>query len=230
MPHLADDPAVDVVVVRGTPGGPFSAGADIAEFTVDGAGADLVDPTTALAISEGFRETLDAVAAIPRLTIAAITRYALGGGCELAMACDLRVLGESAKLGQPEILLGIIPGGGGTQRLARLVGPARAKDIIITGRQVGAEEALAIGLADRVVPDDEVFSAARALAAEAARGPVVAHAMAKHAIDDGLDGPLAAGLTLESELFAQVFATADATAGVRSFLADGPGKATFSGS
>jgi enoyl-CoA hydratase/carnithine racemase len=224
---LTDDPPGAVVVWGGEK--IFAAGADIAEFTLDGAGEALVDPATALAISEGFRDALDAIAAIPRLTIAAVTRYALGGGCELALACDLRVVGASARFGQPEILLGIIPGGGGTQRLTRLVGPSRAKDMIVTGRQVGAEEALAIGLADRVVPDDEVFSAARALAADAARGPVLAQALAKRAIDEGLQGTLATGLTLESELFGQVFATADATTGVRSFLTDGPGKATFAG-
>jgi enoyl-CoA hydratase/carnithine racemase len=225
---LTADPPGAVVVWGGEK--IFAAGADIAEFTVDGAGEALVDPAQAAAISEGFREALDAVAAIPRLTIAAITRYALGGGCELAMACDLRVVGAGARLGQPEILLGIIPGGGGTQRLTRLVGPARAKDIVITGRQVGADEALAIGLVDRVVPDEEVFATAHALAADAARGPVLAHAMVKRAIDEGLDGALPAGLSLESELFGRVFATSDATAGVKSFLAEGPGKATFTGS
>src|SRR5207302_7961562 len=113
-----------------------------------------------------FRATLDAVAAIPRVTIAAVAGYALGGGCELAMACDFRVAADTAKFGQPEILLGIIPGGGGTQRLTRLVGPARAKDIILTGRQVAADEALRIGLADRVVPAEELLAAALELAAQ----------------------------------------------------------------
>jgi len=224
---LAADPPGAVVFWGGEK--IFAAGADIAEFTVDEGGEALVDPSEALAISERFRAALDAVAAVPRLTIAAVSRYALGGGCELALACDLRVCGESARFGQPEILLGIIPGGGGTQRLARLVGPARAKDMILTGRQVGSEEALSIGLVDRVVSDEDVFSAARELAAEVARGPVLAQAAAKHAIDEGLGGPLSAGLTLESEQFAQVFASADAAAGVRSFLTEGPGKATFTG-
>jgi enoyl-CoA hydratase/carnithine racemase len=224
---LSADPPGAVVVWGGEK--IFAAGADIAEFTAGGAGEELIDPAAAIAVSEGFRAALDAVAAIPRLTIAAVTRYALGGGCELALACDLRVCGASARFGQPEILLGIIPGGGGTQRLPRLVGPARAKDLIITGRQVDAEEALRIGLVDRVVPDAEVFTAAHALAAEAARGPVLAAAIAKRAIDEGLEGDLPAGLSLESELFGQVFATSDATAGVRSFLTSGPGKATFTG-
>ena len=152
-------------------------------------------------IGDLFLRALNAVAAIPRATIAAISGFALGGGCELALACDFRVASERARLGQPEILLGIIPGGGGTQRLPRLVGPARAKDIIFTGRQVGAEEALAIGLVDEVVPPDEVLDRALAKAAELAKGPVVAHGLAKRAIDQGLDITLNGGLDLEQQLF-----------------------------
>jgi len=203
-------------------GGPriFAAGADIAEF----GGTE-----EARRVGRHFLGTLDAWATIPRVTIAAVNGFALGGGCELALACDLRVAADDARFGQPEILLGIIPGGGGTQRLPRLVGPSRAKDMVLTGRQVPADEALRIGLADRVVPAADVRDAALAWAAELARGPLVAQALAKRAIDDGLDGPLAAGLELEQELFGEVFATEDAGAGVRSFLADGPGKATFSG-
>jgi enoyl-CoA hydratase len=203
-------------------GGPriFAAGADVAEFG---------GTQEARRVGRHFLGTLDAWATIPRVTIAAVNGFALGGGCELALACDLRVAGDDARFGQPEILLGIIPGGGGTQRLPRLVGPSRAKDLVLTGRQVPADEALSIGLADRVVPATEVREAALAWAAEFARGPLVAHALAKRAIDEGLDGPLAAGLELEQELFGEVFATADAGAGVRSFLAYGPGRATFSG-
>src|SRR5829696_2363654 len=126
--------------------------------------------------------------------IAAITGYALGGGYELALCADFRLLGASAKIGQPEIQLGIIPGAGGTQRLARLVGPAKAKDLVFTGRHVGAEEALDIGLADAVVPDDEVYSTAVAMAHKFAAGPPLALAAAKKAIDEGLDLPLAQGL------------------------------------
>ena len=203
-------------------GGPriFAAGADISEFG---------GPEEARRVGRHFLGTLDAWATIPRVTIAAVNGFALGGGCELALACDLRVAADDARFGQPEILLGIIPGGGGTQRLPRLVGPSRAKDMVLTGRQVPADEALRIGLADRVVPAADVRDAALAWAAELARGPLVAQALAKRAIDDGLDGPLAAGLELEQELFGEVFATEDAGAGVRSFLAHGPGKATFTG-
>jgi enoyl-CoA hydratase/carnithine racemase len=169
------------------------------------------------------------VASIPRAVIAAISGFALGGGCELALACDFRVASERAKLGQPEILLGVIPGGGGTQRLARLVGPAKAKDMILTGRQVGAEEALRIGLVDEVVAPDALHDRAYALAAELAQGAVVAQGLAKRAIDRGLQGSLAAGVELEQELFAQVFATEDARIGVASFLEHGPGHARFVG-
>jgi enoyl-CoA hydratase len=197
----------------------FAAGADIAEFG---------GPTEAAAVGAAFRLALDAVAAIPRATIAAVAGFALGGGCELALACDLRMCTSSARFGQPEVLLGIIPGGGGTQRLARLIGPSRAKDMILTGRQVGAEEALRFGLVDRVV-DGDVLEAALAWAGELAAGAVAAHALAKHAIDDGLGGWLADGLSLEQGLFMDVFRTEDARIGVESFKASGPGKATFTG-
>ena len=213
----------------------FAAGADIVEFTAAGESGErgidngLVDAPGARAIAQNFRRALDAVACIPRATIAAITGYALGGGCELALACDFRVVGDSAKLGQPEILLGIIPGGGGTQRLARLVGASRAKDIILSGRQVDADEALRIGLADRVVPAASVFDEAVGWAAELAKGATVAHGLAKRAIDEGLERHLPEGLDLEGQLFGDVFETEDAAAGVRSFLEQGPGKATFAG-
>jgi enoyl-CoA hydratase/carnithine racemase len=139
------------------------------------------------------------------------------------------VLGVGAKIGQPEILLGVIPGAGGTQRLTRLVGPAKAKDLVFTGRHVGAEEALEIGLVDAVVPDDEVYSTAVAMARKFAAGPPLALAAAKRAIDGGLDLPLNRGLALETELFAGLFGTEDQKVGMRSFLEHGPGKAQFSG-
>ena len=215
---LIDSPPGAVVVTGGDR--VFAAGADIGEF--DG-------PDEARAVGTAFTRALNTVAEIPRIVIAAISGVALGGGCELALACDLRIVSDAARLGQPEILLGIIPGAGGTQRLPRLVGPARAKEIIVSGRQVPAEEALRIGLVDRVVPADEVQEAAIAWAAELAAGPVVAQGLAKRAIDRGLDVSLGSGLELEQELFAQVFATDDARIGVDSFREHGPGKATFTG-
>ncbi len=216
---IGADPTVKSVVVAGGDKA-FAAGADISEFT----GQD-----AARVIGRAFREAFDAIAAIPRPVIAAIRGYALGGGLELACACDLRVAGETARLGQPEILLGIIPGAGGTQRLTRLVGPARAKEMIWSGRQVRAQEALAIGLVDRVVAADEVEHDAHHWAAELGKGAVVAMGIAKRVIDSGLDGSLADGLDLEAEAFVEVFGTDDAGTGVKSFLADGPGKAKFSG-
>jgi enoyl-CoA hydratase/carnithine racemase len=216
--NLAEDPPGAVVVWGGQR--IFAAGADIAEFG---------GPGEARTIGRQFRAAFDAVAAIPRATIAAVTGFALGGGCELAMACDLRVVADTAKFGQPEILLGIIPGAGGSQRLARLVGASRAKNIILTGRQVDATEALRIGLADRVVPADQVLATALELAGGLAAGAVVAQGLAKQAIDAGLDGPLASGLDLEADLFVEVFGTTDARVGVASFLEKGPGKAKFTG-
>jgi len=163
------------------------------------------------------------------MVIAAVAGYALGGGCEVALACDLRIASEKAVFGQPEILLGIIPGGGGTQRLARLVGASRAKDLVLSGRQVKADEALRIGLADEVVAHEQLHERALALAAQYARGPLAAQAAAKRAIDDGLDGALAAGMAIEHAAFVEVFRTDDARIGVASFLEHGPGKASFTG-
>src|SRR4029079_1304318 len=195
---LTADPPGAVVVTGGER--IFAAGADISEFG---------DAERARAITAGFHAALDAVAAIPRLVIAAVSGYALGGGCELALACDCGIAGERAVFGQPEVLLGIVPGGGGTQRLPRLIGPSRAKEIMITGRQVKAQEALDIGLADELTSTEALHDRAIALAAEVARGAVLAQAMIKRAVDDGLGRPLASGLELERELFQQVFHTAD---------------------
>jgi enoyl-CoA hydratase len=216
---FADDPGVKAVVVLGGDKA-FAAGADISEF---GGKAE------AREIGGVLRRAFDAIAAIPRPVIAAIGGFALGGGLELALACDLRILGDKAKVGQPEILLGIIPGAGGTQRLPRLIGPARAKELIWSGRQVRADEALALGLADRVVPNAELESSALAWASELASGAVVAMGLAKRAIDDGLDVSLSAGLDGEQVAFVEVFGTEDAAVGVRSFLEHGPGKADFRG-
>ncbi len=217
--RIGADPDVHAVVVLGSEKA-LAAGADIKEFG---------DQAAARRIGKAFRRAFDGLAAIPRPVIAGIRGFALGGGMELALACDLRVAADTARMGQPEILLGIIPGAGGTQRLPRLVGPARAKEMIWSGRQVKADEALAIGLVDRVVPADEVEAAAVAWASELAAGPVVAIGLAKAAIDDGLDGSLTRGLDTELGAFVEVFGTEDAATGVASFLEHGPGKATFSG-
>ena len=215
---LTDDPPGAVVITGGDK--IFAAGADISEFG---------GPDEAAQIGDLFLRALNAVADIPRATIAAVNGAALGGGCELALACDFRIASTRAKFGQPEILLGIIPGGGGTQRLARLVGPARAKDLIFTGRTIDAAEAQAIGLVDEVVDADELFDRAIARAAALAAGPVLAQGLAKRAIDRGLDITLGGGLDLEQQLFVEVFRTEDARTGVASFLEHGPGQAIFRG-
>jgi enoyl-CoA hydratase len=200
----------------------FAAGADIKEM------ADM-SYTEMSARARELSSSFTAVADIPKPTVAAITGYALGGGLELALCCDRRIAGDNAKVGQPEILLGIIPGAGGTQRLPRLVGPSRAKDIVYTGRFVDANEALHIGLVDEVVPADGVYEAAQKWAARFSGAAAVALAAAKTAIDGGLDGDLNSGLRLESNVFAALFATEDQKTGMRSFIENGPGKATFSG-
>jgi enoyl-CoA hydratase/carnithine racemase len=200
----------------------FAAGADIKEM------AALEAPAMSQ-YAAALQAALNDVAAIPKPVVAAVTGYALGGGLELALCADFRVLGESAKVGQPEILLGVIPGAGGTQRLPRLIGPAKAKDLIFTGRHVGAREALAIGLADKVVPDAEVYQAARDLVAQYAAGPALALRAAKQAVDHGLDVDLATGLHIERLHFAGLFATEDQKSGMESFIASGPGKAVFEG-
>ena len=219
--RLAADESVRAVVIYGGEK-VFAAGADINEMAEASYGRMLAD-------TGRLQAAFTAVAQIPKPVVAAITGYALGGGLELALCADFRVAGESARVGQPEILLGIIPGGGGTQRLPRLIGPARAKDMVFTGRFVGAEEALALGLVDQVVPDAEVYQAARVLVARYARGPALALRAAKQAIDDGLGVDLATGLEIERLSFAGLFATEDQRTGMRSFLKNGPGKASFSG-
>ncbi|MEI8056340.1 MAG: enoyl-CoA hydratase-related protein [Actinomycetes bacterium] len=203
-------------------GGPkvFAAGADILEMA-DQNYEQMVERSVALQVS------FSAVARIPKPTIAAVNGYALGGGCELSLCCDLRVAAANAKFGQPEVLLGIIPGAGGTQRLTRLIGPSRAKDLIFSGRFVNAEEALRIGLVDRVVPPEDVYSTAVEMAQQFVRGSMTALGAAKESIDQGLDLDLDAGLELESVKFAALFATDDRKIGMDSFIENGPGKAIF---
>src|SRR5215218_8064147 len=219
--EAAQRPEVRAVVVYGGER-VFAAGADIKAMSQ-------LDHTAMVAWGRELTTSFSEVARLPKPVIAAITGYALGGGYELALCADFRVLGTNATIGQPEILLGVIPGAGGAQRLARLVGPAKAKDLIFTGRHVGAEEALEIGLADAVVPDDEVYSTALAMARKFAAGPPLALAAAKRAIDEGLDRDLDEGLALETELFAGLFDTEDQRTGMQSFLENGPGKAQFTG-
>jgi enoyl-CoA hydratase/carnithine racemase len=176
-----------------------------------------------------LQSVVTAVARIPKPVVAAINGYALGGGCELALAADVRIAADNAVLGQPEVQLGIIPGAGGTQRLSRLVGPSRAKDLIFTGRFVKADEALAIGLVDRVVPAESVYDEALAWAGQFVAGATYALRAAKVSIDRGLEVDLDTGLEIERQEFAALFATEDRTLGMRSFVEHGPGKAEFKG-
>ena len=215
---LTTNPAGAVVVSGGDR--LFAAGADISEF----GGA-----SEATTIGAAFHAALNAIAAIPSFTIAAVSGYALGGGCELSMACDYRIASTKAVFGQPEILLGIIPGGGGTQRLPRLVGPSRAKELMITGRQVKAEEAVRIGLANEMVEPDALMVRALELASSVAAGATVATRLIKQAVDQGIETDLASGLALELQLFTEVFHSTDSQIGVASFLEHGPGKAAFTG-
>lgn len=219
--QVARHPDIRAVVLYGGERA-FAAGADIKEMV----GLNSHEITV-------LGGTLNAaVTAITRLTqpvIAAVTGYALGGGFELALAADFRLVADNAVLGLPEITLGVIPGAGGTQRLARLIGPTMAKELIFTGRSVAADEAVALGLASRALPADQVFAQALAMATRLAAGPTAALAAAKRAIDDGLDGSLAAGLELEAAKFAELFDTEDQQIGMNSFIERGPGKATFVG-
>lgn len=200
----------------------FAAGADIKEM-------EQRDAVTMYRYIGDFQDVFTRLENLPKVTIAAINGYALGGGCELSLACDFRVCAEDSQMGQPEILLGVIPGAGGTQRLPRLVGAGRAKDIIYSGRFVKADEALAIGLVNEVVPAAEVYSRAVDLAERYARGPAVALMAAKQAIQNGMQVDMANGLLLERQAFAGLFASEDQKIGMSSFLEKGPGKAEFVG-
>jgi enoyl-CoA hydratase/carnithine racemase len=215
------DPAVAAVVLWGGER-VFAAGADIKQMSA------LSYPDMVVQAAD-LQAVMSAVAAIPKPVCAAITGYALGGGLELALGADVRFCAPDAKLGQPEIKLGIIPGAGGTQRLSRLVGPARTKDIVFTGRFVGAAEAERIGLVDRIEPAERVYAAAREWAGGFVGGPSLALRAAKAAIDRGLDVDLGTGLEIESQHFAALFATEDRSRGMASFIEHGPGRATFVG-
>jgi len=200
----------------------FAAGVDIKEMK-DMSYADMVKR------SGWMHSVFRSVAQIPKPVAAAVTGFALGGGCELALCADVRIAADNAQLGQPEILLGIIPGAGGTQRLTRLVGPSKAKDLIFSGRFVKADEALAIGLVDKVVPAEDVYAEAVSWAKQFSNGPALALRAAKEAIDRGIEVDLETGLEIERQQFAALFATEDRAIGMESFIENGPGKAQFTG-
>jgi enoyl-CoA hydratase/carnithine racemase len=209
--ELAEDDAIRAVVITGAPH--FAAGADITGFQ------RAFDEGAQDRQASGLTEAVARLENLSKPTIAAIRGFALGGGLELAMGADFRYLAEGARVGQPEILLGIIPGAGGTQRLARLVGPQPCKELCMTGRQVTADEALTLGIADRVVADDDLLDVASADAKKFAEGPTQAYAAVKRSVSRGFDRPLAEGLAIEADQFSKVFRSSDARVGVAAFLA-----------
>jgi enoyl-CoA hydratase len=219
--QLDADRSVRAVVLHGGPSA-FAGGADVTEM------ADL-GPADIAVFGKSMTRALDAIAHLRVPTVAGITGYALGGGFELALAADFRIVADDALLGFPEITLGVIPGAGGTQRLPRLVGTAVAKRMIFLGEPIRGPKAVDLGIAEESVPADQVLDRAMALARRLADGATVALAAAKRCIDDGLEVDLATGLRIESAGFAALFATDDQKHGMASFLADGPGRASFAG-
>jgi enoyl-CoA hydratase len=214
LDEITTDEASRVVVLTGAGDRAFVAGADIAEFAER-------TPLQQRAAMSG-RRVFEEIAALGKPVIAMINGFALGGGCELALACDLRIAADSAKLGQPEINLGIIPGGGGTQRLPRVVGMGQAMRLVLTGEVIDAAEALRIGLVDLVYPAAELRERTLALARTIAGRSPVALAMAKSAVRAAAEMPLAAGLAHERELFVTCFASDDRAEGVTAFLEKRP--------
>jgi len=209
--HLADigeDTTTRAVVLTGNERS-FAAGADIKE---------MADVGTIEALQRGVHKLWRAIAGCPKPVIAAVNGYALGGGCELAMTCDIIVAGESARFGQPEVLIGIIPGGGGTQRLTRAVGKYKAMKYILTGEQIPAKEALEMGLASEVVPDPEVEGRAIDLARQIAVLPPLAVQLAKEAVLAGMEAPLASALALEVKSLQILFSSRDQKEGMRAFI------------
>lgn len=217
---LHGDTGYRAVVITGGPRH-FAAGADVQ-------GLLGLAPAEFDARNRVLQRAFHALATAPQVTIAAVRGYALGGGCELALAADFRLAGHSAVFGLPEITLGIMPGSGGTQRLPRVVGPARARELILSGRTVDAAEALAIGLVNRVVDDAGLLDAAIEEGLRYARGPLALR-YAKQAVNAATETPLEAGLALEADLITRCFASEDGQHGLRSFVADGPRQATFRG-
>ena len=209
--EIEDDPGVRVVILTGSGERAFVAGADIAEMQLQ----------SSLEIGSFIgtgRKAFDRIYSLSKPVIAAVNGFALGGGCELAMCCDVIIASENAKFGQPEINLGIIPGAGGTQRLARLIGMTRAKELIYTGDIIDAKTAFMIGLVNKVVPPDSLMTEAKGLAQKLLGKSSIALSLAKKAINTGADMGLPSGLDLEAQCFARCFATEDQKEGMKAFL------------
>jgi len=219
--HIAENREIRSVVLYGGER-TFAAGADIKEMAAMSSAALRARP-------EGLQHGFNQIAALDVPVVAAITGYAFGGGCELALCADLRYAAHDAVFGLPEITLGIMPGCGGTQRLARLIGAARAKDLMLTGRRINAEEALQIGLIDRVIGPGQVFAEALRWATTFENGPARALAAIKRSVDRGADLPLPDALVLERGIFEDVFDSRDKVIGMAHFLDKKHGPAGFTG-
>ena len=215
MRQFRDDPTVRVVIITGAGDKAFAAGADITEFTE-------MTPVDAWTFTQQMQRVYLEIEQLPKPVIAAVNGYALGGGCELMMACDIAYASDRAKIGQPEINLGIIPGAGGTQRLARLIGKQRAKELVMTGDMISAQEAWNLGMLNKVVPSDTLMAEVRKLAEKLVAKGAVALKAAKEAIEEGCDIGLERGLGIEGKLFGLCFATEDKTEGVNAFLEKRP--------
>lgn len=213
--ELSVEAGVAAVILTGAGDRAFVAGADIRELAT-------YNPEQAMACARKGQALCDEIEQLGKPVIAAINGLALGGGCELALACTLRIASQSARLGQPEVKLGLIPGYGGSQRLPRLVGRGRALEMILTGEQISAETALQWGLVNHVVPAEQLISGALQLAGRIVANSSSAVALSLRAVNEGLDSPLAQGLTLEASLFGLSFATADMREGTQAFLEKRP--------
>lgn len=211
LSELGHHEAVKVIILTGAGEKAFAAGADLSELA-------LATPVEGRAIGQLAQETFGMLEKLPQVTIAAVNGFALGGGCELAMACDIRVAADNAKFGQPECGLGLLPGFGGTQRLPRLIGRGRAKELIFTCDMITSHEACQMGLVNHVVPQAELMDYCRTMAARIMRNSPLAIALAKQAIDTGLNTDLASGLALEANLFGLSFSTEDKREGITAFL------------
>nr|WP_321468599.1 enoyl-CoA hydratase-related protein [uncultured Desulfobulbus sp.] len=209
--EMENDPEVRAVILTGTGSKAFVAGADIAEMLA-------FDPVAARGFARAGQQLFSLIEALSKPVIAAVGGFALGGGCELAMACDIRLASDNAKFGQPEINLGTIPGFAGTQRLPRLVGKGRAKELLLTGDVIDAQEACRIGLVNRVVPQEELVAASRALAAKIAAKGALAVQWCKEAVNRGLEMEIDQACAYEADLFALTFATEDRAEGMGAFV------------
>lgn len=217
--ELGEDDSVQCVILTGSGSKAFVAGADIAAMQP-------LDAVSAGQFAGLGHDLLNTIESFPKPVIAAVNGFALGGGCELAMACDIRLAAENARFGQPEVNLGVIPGFGGTLRLARLVGKGRAKELIFTGDMIDAAEAYRIGLANKVVAAEDLLSVAREMATKiASKGPVAVR-FAKEIVDSGLEMDLERAGRFEANLFGLCFATADQKEGMQAFLEKRPAKFT----